>query len=208
MPDWVAHLMFGMILSAIFKFKGEKRVIFLIGNLLPDFYRVMMILGNYLGLNAFIKFIAFPINVASHSLLGILFTSAFASIFFNMKAIEEKTQEKTLAQNNATRLIKQHTSLINYTTWKRIQEKPFFLLFIGSFFHLFLDTFMWPWSGGIQWLYPINNADFFWSFKLVWPGDITMIIILLPFFITSSLIEFYKFRKTMNFKNEDFIKSQ
>lgn len=58
----------------------------------------------------------------------------------------------------------------------RDNSKNIFLAFVcGGVFHLLLDSIMWPWHGqGIQWFWPLPLR---FSFHLVWPGDLSPLII-------------------------------
>ncbi|MHA1679936.1 MAG: metal-dependent hydrolase [Promethearchaeota archaeon] len=194
MPDWIAHLMFGSSLSPALGLHGTKRVIFLVGNLMPDFVRFLVILAGFIKQDEFLKFIAYPINNASHSILGVLFFSIFFSIFFDNHAPQ-------IHDKNATSIPNQPKGKTRNLSWKRFIEEPWFLLFTGGMGHLFLDTFMWPWAGGIMYLWPIDIATFRWSFKLIWPANTDAILFLLPIFITTSMIEVilhYKRKKNVH----------
>lgn len=187
MPDWIAHIMFAWIISFILKIKGDKRVIFIIGNVLPDIWRFLIVFGQVLDSDALLTFIFEPINNTSHSLLGVLAYSAFLSIFFQDTFAKPAKAREGLTSNSIKRKISKLWPI----------ESPFFLLFLGGIFHLFLDTFMWPYGSlGIMWLYPLETAYFRWSFKLIWPSTYTAILFLFPFFIIEIIIEWrIKFKR-------------
>ncbi|MFX0103609.1 MAG: metal-dependent hydrolase [Candidatus Hodarchaeota archaeon] len=188
MPDWIAHIMLAWMVSFILKIKGEKRVIFVIGNVLPDVWRYLIVIGDILKSDTLLTFIFYPINNASHSILGILAYSVFFSIFF-----ERTFNSTTKAPVNAT-LKRGKERRIRY--WPI--ESPMFLLFLGGIIHLFLDMFMWPYgAAGIRWLWPLSTAHFAWSFKLIWPSSYTAILFLIPFFVAELFIESWlRFKKT------------
>lgn len=180
MPDWFAHLMFGTCLSTCFRMTREKRVIFLIGNVMPDFVRLLSIISTTMHLLPFTTLIAIPLNNGSHSLLGVLAYSVFVSIFFE-SSLELKQTPVNIIKAGRVHVIMQK--------WQSATDKPLFLLVIGGIAHLFLDTFMWPFGGGIFWLYPLNSAVFEWSFKLWWPSSLDAIIIITPFFVAALVAE-------------------
>ncbi|MBA7503601.1 hypothetical protein ES706_02212 [subsurface metagenome] len=188
MPDWIAHLMFGTILSFILGIKKEKRIIFLIGNIMPDFLRFPVFITEFLNLNLLSIFISYPINESSHSIIGVLALASFISIFFeeSLEPLEygEIKHNLNTNKNNYKFKLNKFQSI-----WQTKIKSPFFLLFIGGLFHIFLDSFMWPWAGGINWLYPFDFAIFRWSFKLWWPSSFDAIILLFPIFIISLIIK-------------------
>ncbi len=188
MPDWIAHLMFGTILSFILGIKKEKRIIFLIGNIMPDFLRFPVFITEFLNLNLLSIFISYPINESSHSIIGVLALASFISILFeeSLEPLEygEIKHNLNTNKNNYKFKLNKFQSI-----WQTKIKSPFFLLFIGGLFHIFLDSFMWPWAGGINWLYPFDFAIFRWSFKLWWPSSFDAIILLFPIFIISLIIK-------------------
>ena len=188
MPDWVAHLMFGTILSFLLGIKGGKRIIFLIGNLMPDFLRFPIFITEFLNQDLLSEFISYPINESSHSIIGVLALASFISIFFeeSLEPLESGLIKYQLNSNKSGFKFKLHKF---QSVWQTKMKDPFFLLFLGGIFHLFLDTFMWPWAGGINWVYPLDFAIFRWSFKLFWPGSFDAIILLFPIFIISLIIK-------------------
>lgn len=185
MPDWIAHLMFGTILSFILGIKKEKRIIFLIGNIMPDFLRFPVFITEFLNQDLLSEFFSFPINESSHSIIGVLALASFISIFFedSLKPLESGLIKHQLNSNKSGLKFK----LLKFQSmWQTKIKSPFFLLFLGGIFHIFLDSFMWPWTGGINWFYPLN---FKWSFKLWWPSSFDAIILLFPIFIISLIIK-------------------
>jgi hypothetical protein len=190
MPDWIAHLMFGTIISFILGINKEKRIVFLIGNLMPDFLRFLYILNNFFDIELLWEFIGAPLNEASHSIIGIFGLACFISIFFEdffepQKNNMSEYQINEDKYNNKLKLSKFHSF------WQAKVSSPFFLLFLGGISHLFLDTFMYPWAGGINWLYPFDFAIFRWSFKLWWPGSYDAIILLAPVFIAVLILKWF-----------------
>jgi len=180
--------MFGTILSFILGIKKEKRIIFLIGNIMPDFLRFLVFITEFLNLNLLSIFISYPINESSHSIIGVLALASFISIFFeeSLEPLEYGVIKHNLntSKNNYKFKLNKFQSI-----WQTKIKSPFFLLFIGGLFHIFLDSFMWPWAGGINWLYPFDFAIFRWSFKLWWPSSFDAIILLFPIFIISLIIK-------------------
>jgi len=202
LPDWIAHLMFGTILSFLLGIKGEKRIIFLIGNLMPDFLRFPIFITEFLNQDLLSEFISYPINESSHSIIGVLALASFISIFFeeSLEPLESGLIKHQLNSNKTGFKFKLDKF---QSIWQTKIENPFFLLFLGGLFHLFLDSFMWPWAGGINWLYPLDFAIFRWSFKLWWPSSFDAIILLFPIFLISlilkTLFHFYKVKKKSKF---------
>lgn len=188
MPDWIAHLIFGTILSFILGIKKEKRIIFLIGNIMPDFLRFPIFITEFLNLNLLSIFISYPINESSHSIIGVLALASFISILFeeSLEPLEYGEIKHNLNTNKNNYKLKLNKF---QSIWQTKIKSPFFLLFIGGLFHIFLDSFMWPWAGGINWLYPFDFAIFRWSFKLWWPSSFDAIILLFPIFIISLIIK-------------------
>ncbi len=190
MPDWIAHIMFGTILSNILGIKKEKKIIFLIGNLMPDFLRFPIFITEFLNLEIISYFISYPINESSHSIIGVLALASFISIFFEkslkpLESVEIKHQFNLNENGFKFKLLKLQS------IWQTKIKSPFFLLFIGGLFHLFLDMGLWPWAGGINWLYPFDFAMFRWSFKLWWPGSYDAIILLAPVFIAFLILKWF-----------------
>ncbi|MHA1370652.1 MAG: hypothetical protein ACTSRA_13205 [Promethearchaeota archaeon] len=195
-PDWVAHLMFGYILSVIFKFKNAKRVTFLLGNLLPDVLRFLLIITDYLNQDFLTKFITQPVNEATHSIIGIIAMSALTSIFFESDLSPQGNYESISNNNPPVRISIAHgTKRVHLyrlkMSWNKLMNKPFYLLLLGSSFHLFLDMFMWPWVGVMKLFYPFIDANFSFSFKLLWPTTFTAIAFLTPFTCVFLIIEIY-----------------
>ncbi|MCK4282438.1 MAG: metal-dependent hydrolase [Candidatus Lokiarchaeota archaeon] len=188
MPDWIAHLMFGTILSFILGIKKEKRIIFLIGNIMPDFLRFPVFITEFLNLDLLSEFFSYPINESSHSIIGVLALASLISIFFeeSLESLEYGEIKHNLNTNKNNYKFKLNKF---QSFWQTKIKSPFFLLFIGGLFHIFLDSFMWPWAGGINWLYPFDFAIFRWSFKLWWPSSFDAIILLFPIFIISLIIK-------------------
>jgi len=194
--------MFGTILSFLLGIKGEKRIIFLIGNLMPDFLRFPIFITEFLNQDLLSEFISYPINESSHSIIGVLALASFISIFFeeSLEPLESGLIKHQLNSNKTGFKFKLDKF---QSIWQTKIENPFFLLFLGGLFHLFLDSFMWPWAGGINWLYPLDFAIFRWSFKLWWPSSFDAIILLFPIFLISlilkTLFHFYKVKKKSKF---------
>jgi len=185
MPDWIAHFMLGTTISFLLGIKREKRVIFLIGNLLPDFAKILVFINYLLNSEFFYSIIVYPINYASHSIIGVIALSSVISIFFENR-LEPSISEPLSNKNPNSKKRKYNDFKVK---WQEKLRSPFVLLFLGGILHLFLDTFMWPWAGGINWLYPIDIAPLRWSFKLVWPATFDAIIFLTPIFLISLFLE-------------------
>jgi len=180
MPDWFAHLMFAMCLSTCLRLTKEKRVLFFIGNVMPDFVRLLTLLSNMVNFKSFTTLVANPLNSGSHTLLGVLAYALFISIFF----------EPSLGLGQAPlNLTGKSRGYVFLQKWQALTEKPVVVLVIGGIAHLFLDTFMWPFGGGLNWLYPLSGAAFSWSFKAWWPSSFDAIIILTPFFVAAVIAE-------------------
>lgn len=180
---------------------------------MPDLLRLLIIFGNFFNNEFFLEFVGYPINESSHSLVGVLALSCLISIFFeeSLKPTQLKMIKHQINENSYGFKFKLHKF---QSFWKKKIKNPFFLLFLGGLFHLFLDTFMWPWAGGINWLYPFDFAMFRWSFKLWWPSSFNAIFVLFPFFIISLILKmifhFYKkkyyqilMRKRVIFKRKE-----
>ena len=181
MPDWFAHIMLGVVLSTCLRLTREKRVIFLIGTVMPDLVRLLYLISTMIGFQSFTTLIASPLNNGAHSLLGVLAYSMFISVFF----------EPSLDLNQSTvKIIGLNSFHVFVQKWQDATSKPIFLLVLGGIAHLFLDTFMYPYGGGIYWLYPLNFALFKWSFKAWWPSSIDAIITLAPFFVAALIVEY------------------
>jgi len=148
---------------------------------MPDFVR-FLIITDFFNLDLLSEFISYPINESSHSIIGVLALASFVSVFFeeSLKPLESGLIKHQLNSNKSGLKFK---LLKLQSMWQTKIKSPFFLLFIGGLFHLFLDSFMWPWAGGINWLYPLDFAMFRWSFKLWWPGSFDAIILLTPIFL-------------------------
>ena len=194
MPDWIAHLMLGTTISFLLGIKREKRVIFLIGNLLPDFAKILVFINYLLTSEFFETIVVYPINYASHSIIGVISLSSLISLFF------EDRLEPSISQSLKNEYPIGNGRKFNELKiiWQEKLRSPFILLFLGGILHLFLDTFMWPWAGGVNWLYPIDIAPLRWSFKLVWPATFDAIIFLTPIFLISLLL----FSLNKYFKNK------
>ena len=136
MPDWIAHLIFGTILSFILGIKKEKRIIFLIGNIMPDFLRFPIFITEFLNLNLLSEFFSYPINESSHSIIGVLALASFISIFFeeSLEPLEygEIKHNLNTNKNNYKFKLNKFQSI-----WQTKIKSPFFLLFIGGLFHIF-----------------------------------------------------------------------
>jgi hypothetical protein len=182
MPDWFAHIMLGVILSTCLRLTREKRVLFLIGTVMPDLVRLLYLISSLLDFQSFTTLVASPLNNSTHSLLGVLVYSMFISVFFEPSLDLEHSMESTIKVNAG------HVFL---QKWQKTTSKPIFLLVLGGIAHLFLDTFMYPYGGGIYWLYPVTIAMFRWSFKAWWPSSLEAIIVLAPFFLVSLIVEFF-----------------
>jgi len=158
----------------------EKRVLFLIGNVMPDFVRLLYLISSAINFQSFTTLIAVPLNNGSHSLLGVLAYAVFISIFFEPSLAFKQSSFKVIKPGHGPAIVRK---------WQAATEIPLFLLVIGGVAHLFLDTFMWPFGGGIYWLYPLNGAEFLWSFKAWWPSSPDAIIFLAPFFVVALIAE-------------------
>lgn len=187
MPDWFAHLMLATITSTCLRLDPWKRTIFFIGNVMPDLVRILVILDNVIHWEAFNIFVALPINVGSHSLLGLFAYSLFVSLFFEPALPDlqgTRGLQARVVENTGTSI---KTKLVWW--WHDATGRPFFLLFLGGIFHLLLDTFMWPFGSGVMWLYPLNSAWFVWSFGAWWPSTFDGILWLAPFFVAAIGVE-------------------
>lgn len=170
MPDWLAHLMLGWTLAIVAGIRGHRRIIFLVGNVLPDLVRFLVVLGESLSLDWFNRYIAYPVNVGSHSILGVVVYSVFIGMLVILppSSLEETTK---------------------VSRWRSWLDHPAFLLFLGGITHLVLDTFMWPWAGGVPWLFPLMDPALTWSFQATWPGSLDAVLVLLPVSAGATLIE-------------------
>ena len=181
MPDWIAHLMLGWVVAVALKIGGARRVIFLIGNVIPDIVRFLNVLATMFAPSWFYAYVAHPINVGSHSILGVIAYGLFLSLFFKLQP------ERCSRCPGGTRTIQR--------AWHRALDSPAFLLVLGGLLHLFLDTFMWPWAGGIAWFYPLLDPPFSWSFQLWWPGSINAVVTLLPFLAVAIMVEVRRWKR-------------
>lgn len=159
---------------------------------MPDFVRVFVFLDYFINVDKYYELVAYPINYASHSLVGVLALSYFLALFFDekLKPFESKIVE----------ISKKNSKFYTFQQkWIEKLRSPLFLLVLGGLFHLLLDTGMWPWAGGINWLYPLNLAPFEWSFKLWWPSTPDAMIILAPILAISlcsyCVIKYYNSKK-------------
>jgi len=185
--------MLAYAVSACLRLDPRKRTLFFLGNVMPDLVRIIAIADEVLHSDAFYYFVALPINTASHSLLGVLAFALFLSLFFE-PALPESVMVGDL---HAT--IAKKPDLVGCIArwWHGASRSPFFLLFSGGIVHLFLDSFMWPYGGGIFWLYPLQDAWFRWSFGAWWPSTFDGIIWLSPFFIAAIMAEVaFKLKRT------------
>ena len=183
MPDWIAHMFLGFTIATALRMKPKQKVVFLIGNIMPDLVRFLVIIANLVDTALLRDFIAYPINLASHSLIGVVVFSLAGSLFF----------ERSLLHENGAN-----------TKPKQLLNSPMFLLFIGGILHLFLDTFMWPWAGGVMWLYPIDHAAAQWSFKLLWPSEFgAMVVLSIPFVIAVAYESIIWMKATSKKNGED-----
>jgi hypothetical protein len=185
MPDWFAHIMLATIVSTGLRLTREKRVLFFIGNVMPDLVRFLVIIPRLLNIDddAFSAMISSPINTSSHSLLGVIAYALLISIFFepSLSAIMASPIQSGAMEGNALKSF--------LAKWKSASSSPLFLLVLGGITHLFLDTFMWPMGGGILWLYPLNQAAFRWTFGAWWPSTFDGIVVLAPFFAAALVAE-------------------
>ncbi len=198
MPDWLAHVMLGFSVSTVMRMKGYQRVLFLIGNVLPDLVRFASIFTRFIDSTVLTKFVTFPINYGSHSILGVIVYALFLSIFFKSTlapCLNGGTQRAGDGVQETTRIAPVQPRDVLFTGFHArlapMMEKPLFLLILGGILHLFLDTFMWPWAGGVNWLYPLEGAAFAWSFKVIWPTDYDAILVLLPVTIACILVDIF-----------------
>ncbi|MEX2681686.1 MAG: metal-dependent hydrolase [Candidatus Sigynarchaeota archaeon] len=185
MPDWFAHLMLAYVVSACLRLDARKCTIFFIGNVMPDLVRIMVLADNIVHSDFLYYFIALPINTASHSLLGVFAFALFISLFF------EPTLPAGISGGNLHAINARKPVLLDHLArwWQKVSIRPFFLLIFGGIVHLLLDTFMWPYGGGIFWLYPLTDAWFRWSFGAWWPSTFDGILWLLPFFVATIACE-------------------
>ncbi|MBD3188472.1 hypothetical protein GF325_16700 [Candidatus Bathyarchaeota archaeon] len=183
MPDWIAHLMLAFTITTVLNMEGAMRVIFLVGNVMPDLVRSITVVAEFLGNDVISAFVAYPLNVGSHSLLGVFAWSLLLSAFFQGWNDPDKASSGSAHVNAIPRkrMLKEKI--------RGIFDEPFLLFFAGGACHLFLDTFMWPFAGGIPWLFPLNQAAFIWSFRMLWPTTWHAIATIAPFFIISVAFE-------------------
>ncbi len=79
MPDWIVHIAIALLIAAVFKINNWKFI--LIGSILPDFPRVLLIMLNFLGFNEINSFLILePLHTP---LINILESLAIALIFTN-----------------------------------------------------------------------------------------------------------------------------
>lgn len=57
-------------------------------------------------------------------------------------------------------------------------RRTFLLLVIGGISHLLLDMMMWPWAGGYTIFFPLQGSKLTFSFRLIWPGNVTLPILI------------------------------
>jgi hypothetical protein len=185
MPDWFAHLMLATVVSTCTRLDPWKRTLFFLGNVMPDLVRILVIADDLIHSNAFYTLVSQPINAGSHSLAGVLAYSLFISIFF-----EQALPEAFTKGDLPVAMAKKPGMVFRIGRWwGGASRSPFLLLVLGGVTHLFLDTFMWPFGGGVMWLYPIDNAWFRWSFGAWWPSTFDGILWLLPFFAAAIVAE-------------------
>jgi hypothetical protein len=197
MPDWFAHIMLATVASTCLRLTGGKRVLFFIGNVMPDLIRFLVLIDYMLDSPAFYSLVGVPLNIGAHSLLGVLAYAILLSIFFEPTITKPVT---LMPEGSLQAAITRNSGFTAAASrrWQLLSGKPIFLLVLGGVTHLFLDTFMWPYGGGIMWLYPLEHAAFRWSFGAWWPGTLDGIVWLLPFFtaaIIFELLHFYKQRR-------------
>jgi hypothetical protein len=184
-PDWFAHLMLATAVSTCLRLDPWKRTLFFLGNVMPDLVRILVIADDIINSNVFYNLVSQPINAGSHSLAGVLAYSLFMSNFF-----EQTLPEAFNKGDLPAAMTKKPGILLRISRWWcGASKSPFLLLVLGGVLHLFLDTFMWPYGGGIMWLYPLNNAWFRWSFGAWWPSTFDGILWLAPFFVAAVVAE-------------------
>ncbi len=185
MPDWFAHLMLATVASTCLRLDARKRTLFFIGNVMPDLARIFVLADSLVHFGPLYDLVIVPINVGSHSLVGVLALSLLLSIFFE-PALPTSVAGEGL-QDAITKKPVLGARIARW--WHGASRSPLFLLFLGGVTHLFLDTFMWPYGGGIMWLYPLNDAWFRWSFHAWWPSTFDGILWLSPFFVAAVVAE-------------------
>lgn len=85
MPDWIVHLSIALLIAAIFKIKNWK--LMLIGSILPDLSRILLMIFNFLGFEEIKSFLILdPIHTPFVSLLmsisiAIIFNGVFKNLF-------------------------------------------------------------------------------------------------------------------------------
>jgi hypothetical protein len=177
--------MLATVASTCLRLDPWKRTLFFIGNVIPDLVRILVVAERIVQSPTFYNFVALPINSASHSLAGVLAFSLLLSLLF------ETTLPAGTTGGELHAAIAKRPGLVARLArwWHGASRSPFFLLFLGGVVHLFLDTFMWPYGGGIMWLYPLNDAWFKWSFGAWWPSTFDGILWLSPFFAAAVVAE-------------------
>jgi hypothetical protein len=174
MPDWLAHLMLGFIIGTALRMPGKNRFFLLLGSIMPDLVRFFGIAFTYFNWSFGITYLSNPLNTSSHSVLGVLAYALLLSVFF----------PSTLGTASTTWNLGGARD-----KWRWLVDRPLFLLVFGGLLHLLLDSIMWPYAGGIDWLYPLSTAPFIWSFGLMWPGTFVVDWILFPFFLAAVIVE-------------------
>lgn len=173
MPDWITHLAFAFVIASALRLTWRARTVFFIGNVMPDFFRLLVVFFEFaLPVPALMKFVVFPLNQASHSLIAVVALAGIISIFF--KGSVESHAPPVLGRESEAMQGKIKRA------WRKLSGNVFFLLFIGGVCHLLLDACMWPWAGTIRWFYPLDHAWLNWGFKLFWPDDRIALVVLLP----------------------------
>ena len=138
------HLTIAYILCRIVGLNYKYRVLFLIGALMPDFERLMSLIGIVIGSIRVELFFIKMLTQPFHSIFGVFLLSGFLGSFF--------PNEPPI--------------------------KTYVLLFAGGLLHLFLDIMMWPWGAGYPLLFPLKGAKYIYNLGLIWPGDITLSVII------------------------------
>jgi hypothetical protein len=176
----MAHLMLGFAIGAALRLPGKNRFFLLLGSIMPDLVRFIAIGFTFLNWQWGMTYISNPLNTSSHSIIGVLAWALIVSIFFPSTL---GTAKKTWHLGNVM------------DKWKWLADRPMFLLVFGGLLHLLLDSIMWPYAGGIDWLYPLSTAPFIWSFGLMWPGTFVVDWVLLPFFATAVIADYLLWKK-------------
>ncbi len=178
--------MLATVVSTCTRLDPWKRTLFFIGNVMPDLVRILVLADTVLHSETFYAFVTQPVNVGAHSLAGVLAFSLLLSIFF------EPALPATVAGGGdlPASIAKKPALVVRINHWwHSASRSPFLLLVLGGVLHLFLDTFMWPFGGGVMWLYPLNDAWFRWSFGAWWPSSFEGILWLSPFFVAAVVAE-------------------